>query len=329
MSRIQPTMKALQVTEPGLAVIRDVPTPKPSSGEVLLEVEAVATCPHWDIHILDGVPMFSDRPLEYPYVLGEPGHETVGRVVALGDGVTELSEGDRVAAWRDPGGRRQGCYAQYVALDADHVLAIPDSLDAVSVASLELAMCVQVSVDQLAEINALHGRRVAVAGLGPSGLIAIQLLRMHNPSEIVAVEPDESRHALALDLGVDVVLTPDQLPAEDRFGADAFFAALDSTGLKRSIEALMPRTTRAVAIFGVLRETIEFGPNQWWGGFSLIGYGEHNRGAAERALDAIQRGALNLAPLISERRPLSEYAGGVEALRQRRAIKVLFDPWVE
>ena len=112
-------------------------------------------------------------------------------------GSPTVKVGARVAAWRDPGGRRQGCYAEFVCLDSEHVLVIPESLDAAAIASLELAMCVQVSVDQLAEIDAIAHRRVAVAGLGPSGLIALQLLKLHRPAELVAIEPDESRHALA------------------------------------------------------------------------------------------------------------------------------------
>ena len=89
MSGRPSTMRALQILSPGNAEVVEVQTPTPDAGEILVEVEAVATCPHWDIHILDGVPMFADRPLEYPYVLGEPGHEAVGRVVALGDGVSD------------------------------------------------------------------------------------------------------------------------------------------------------------------------------------------------------------------------------------------------
>jgi len=320
-------MRALQITEPGAVSVIEVPVPQPAHDEVLVRVEAVATCPQWDIHIFSGESMFADRPLHYPYVLGEPGHEAVGNVVATGSNVTTFRVGDRVAAWRDPGGRSQGCYAQFVCLDEDDVLAVPGDLPAERLASLELAMCVQVSVDQLVEIDAVRGQRVVVGGLGPAGLVAVQLLKVAGAAEVVAIEPDSSRSSLGLELGAHEVLTPGELPPASRFAATAWHAALDTTGLKVSIEALSARTKRAVAIFGVLREAVYFGPELWWGGFSLMGYGEHNRASAQRALDAIRDGNIDLAPLNSRRFPLDRYVDAVGLLRAREALKVLFDPW--
>ena len=130
-----------------------------------------------------------------------------------------------------------------------------------------------------------------------------------------SVRPSASRVAL-----------PEELPDPDRFGQSAFHCALDSSGLKVSIEALMQRCRRAVAIFGVLREQVVFGPEQWWGGFSLIGYGEHNRQAAVRALRSIEEGAVKLDPLVSTTMALAEYERGVKCLKEREAIKVMFIP---
>jgi threonine dehydrogenase-like Zn-dependent dehydrogenase len=111
-----------------------------------------------------------------------------------------------------------------------------------------------------------------------------------------------------------------------RSGREAFDAALDTTGLPVSIEALMAACRRAVAIFGVLREPVTLGPAQWYGGFSLIAYGSHNRGAAERAYQAILDGRLDLSHLVTHRLPLSRYAEAVALLQSMQAIKVMFDP---
>src|SRR5687767_8410107 len=100
-----------------------------------------------------------------------------GEVVALGPGVNEVAIGDRVAAWRDAGARRQGCYAQYVPCLAENLLKIPPNLAPEEIASLELAMCVQVSFNQLAKLAAVHGKRFGICGLGPAGLIALQMAR--------------------------------------------------------------------------------------------------------------------------------------------------------
>lgn len=318
-------MKLLQVEAPGVAVWKEVPRPEPRADEVLVRITGVTTCPHWDLHILDGVPMFADRPLTYPYVPGEPGHEAVGEVVAVGAAVTELTVGMRVAAWRDPSGRRQGCYAQYVAVRAADVLPVSDDLSDAALAPLELAMCVQVSFDQLLARGAFEGKRIGISGLGPAGLIAIQMARAYGAEEVVAFDLIPERRALALELGADHALHPKTFQ-EGRDGPGALDLALDTTGLKVSIEYLMAHTRKSVAIFGVLRETIDFGPAHWWGDFALLGYGEHNRAAAERALALIQAGQLDLEPLVTYRLPLTRYIEGVELLRRKTAIKVLFHP---
>lgn len=318
-------MKLLQVEAPGVAEWKEVPRPEPRADEVLVRITGVTTCPHWDLHILDGVPMFEGRPLTYPYVPGEPGHEAVGEVVAVGAAVTELTVGMRVAAWRDPGGRRQGCYAQYVAVRAADVMPVPDELPDAALAPLELAMCVQVSFDQLLARGAFEGKRMGISGLGPAGLIAVQMARAYGAEEVVAFDLIPERRALALELGAGLALHPETFQ-EGRNGPGALDLALDTTGLKVSIEYLMAHTRKTVAIFGVLRETIDFGPAHWWGDFALLGYGEHNRAAAERALALIQAGQLDLEPLVTRRLPLARYTEGVDLLRQKAAIKVLFHP---
>jgi threonine dehydrogenase-like Zn-dependent dehydrogenase len=320
-------MKCLQITAPGAAAWSDAPEPVAGPGEIVLRVAAVSTCPQWDLHILDGEPMFADRPLAYPYTPGEPGHEVVGVVETVGEGVADLAPGMRVAAWRDPGGRRQGAYAERVALDAEHVLRVPEHLSDAALAPLELAMCVQVSVDQLLERGSLEGKRVAIGGLGPAGLIAVQMARAHGARSVVATDLLPARRALGLALGADEALDPrTELPPPERDGPGSFDVALDTTGLARAIDDLVARTRETVAIFGVLRERVGFGPEHWWGGFALLGYGAHNRGAAERALALVEQGRLDLAALVSSELPLSRYAEGVERLRTREAVKVLFRP---
>src|SRR5574341_111022 len=142
-------MKILQIMQPGQAVWRNDIVPQPGRGEVLIKVEAITTCPHWDMHIMDGVPMFPGMELGYPYFPGQPGHEAVGEIIEVGSNAIDFTPGTRVAAWRDGGPRRQGCYAQYVCIDAENLLAIPTHLAVEEIASLELAMCVQVTFNQL------------------------------------------------------------------------------------------------------------------------------------------------------------------------------------
>jgi len=105
--------------------------------------------------------------------------------------------------------------------------------------------------------------------------------------------------------------------------------SIDCTGFKGAIQYLMDRTRRAVAIFGVLRETIEYDASHRRGGLALIGYENHNRAAGERALALIAKGKLDLEQLATHALPFTRYAEGVELLRNKEATKIRFLPWAE
>ncbi len=322
------TMKILQYETPGNPVWKDAPIPEPGENQIVIKVLGVTTCPHWDIHIMAGEPMFPGMPLTYPYSPGQPGHEAMGEVVYVGRGVQDLKPGMRVAAWRDQGQNRSGCYAQYAILDADNVLPIPQTLVPERIAPLELAMCVQVSFDRLITLDAVAGKRFGVCGLGPAGLIAVQMARAYGAGEVVAFDPIAERRDLAMMLGANQALAPDRGVFPDgRFTEQALDAAIDCTGLKPAIEFLMARTRETVAIFGVLREEVVFGPKNWNRNFTLMGYGMHNREAAQRALQLILKGEVHLSPLVTHSLPMTCYREGVVLLQKKEAIKVCFDPW--
>jgi threonine dehydrogenase-like Zn-dependent dehydrogenase len=321
-------MKQLVYKGAGDVGLEDAPTPKPDPGQVLVKVLGVTTCPHWDLHLMDGIPMFPGRPLSYPFASGKPGHEGMGEVVAVGSGVASLRVGTRVVAWRDTGRTEEpGWYAEYVAFDEADLLPVPDSYEPEKIASLELAMCVQVSFDMLLQQGLVEGKRFAVGGLGPAGLVAVQMAKAYGATKVIGIDPLEQRRAMAGELGVDQTVDPGMSGAlaSGRSGGDAIDTALDCTGLKVSIEYLMDRTRDAVSIFGVLREDIIFGPAHW-AGLSLMGYGSHNLGAAKRALELIASGKLDLAPLATHTLPLSKYKEGIELLRRKEAVKVCYVP---
>lgn len=221
-----------------------------------------------------------------------------------------------------------GCYAQYAPIRQEDIIEIDRALRPEEIASLELAMCVQGSINRLRQSGDIEGKRVAVGGLGPSGLVAVQLARAFGAGKVIGLDPLEQRRRMALELGADEVWDPGQFRwPSGRSHPEAFDAAIDTTGLRISIEALMGSTRGSVAIFGVLREDVRFGPDQWWGGFALLGYGTHTREAAVEPYELIRKGKLLLAPLMSERLPFTRYAEGVERLRRKEAVKILFDPW--
>ena len=320
-------MIAIQIVGPGRPELVELPDPEAGPGQVVVKVLAVTTCPHWDLHLMSGEPMFPGVPTTYPYTPGQPGHEAAGAVHAIGEGVEGLSVGDRVVVWRDRGHDLPGCYAQYACVTPHDVLAVPGEMDPKDVASLELAMCVQVSVDLLSGVEGVTGKRMAVAGLGPAGLVAVQLLRASGAREVIGIEPLAGRRALATELGADLVLEPGApgLPAS-RHAPGSFDTAIDCTGLAPAVQGLMDTTNEAVALFGVLRDEARFGFRHW-SGLTLLGYRSHNRDAAQRALGHVLAGRLRLSPLVSAVLPLGRYADGVEMLRSGTAMKVCYRPW--
>jgi threonine dehydrogenase-like Zn-dependent dehydrogenase len=322
-------LKILQVGAGREFTVLEAETPQPGTGEVLLKVEAVTTCPQWDLHLRHNEPMFVGHRFHYPYTPGQPGHEATGEIAALGEGVTGLAVGDRVSAWRDAGHGRQGCYAQYVVLHSDNVIAVPAHLPYEATASVELAMCVAASFLILKEMNAISGRRFGVMGLGPAGLIAVQMARAEGAAEVFGFDFAPARRELACRLGATAAHDSredlaDLFPA--RPAAARLDCAIDCVGAKSSVETLMDRTEHVVALFGVQREDYVYAPRHYRN-LRLCGYPGHSRAAAEYAVALIRSGALDLSPLVTRHLPLERYAEGIDLLERQEAIKVCFEPW--
>jgi len=321
-------MKALQIVAPGKFEIRDVPIPKPGPGEVLLKVLAVTTCPHWDIHIMGGQPMFSGGTLEYPYTLGQPGHEACGDIVAVGEGVANIGVGERVCAWRDPGHDVQGCYAQYVVKPVEHVIPVPASLPPEACAPLELAMCVSAHMMLAMRLDAITGKRVGVFGLGPAGLVCVQLARAEGAAEIVAFDPLPARREKGRQVGADLVLDPKDAAAVSfpkRGCAGCLDTAFDCVGNPAAVHQAISVTNQLLVLFAVQREPYVFPPAAW-AGLVLAGAQAHTREAAEDAAARLAEGDLDLGTLVTDVMRLDDYAEAVDKLKRLDAIKVAFSP---
>lgn len=320
-------MKILQVIAPKQAVVLDVPVPEPGPGEVLMRVTAVTTCPQWDLHLAHNEPMFVGHQFHYPYTPGQPGHEATGYIEKVGPGVTGLSPGDRVSAWRDAGHDRWGCYAQYVVHKAENVIRVPEEMPDEALAPVELAMCMATVFLQLRQMDAIRGRCFGVNGLGPAGLVALQMARAEGASEVIGFDPLVDRRELALRLGATACYDPAQeipdFPA--RPAAPRIQTAVDCVGSKAAVETLMDRTQDVVAFFGVQREDYTYALRH--AGLTLVGYKGHFRESAEYAVGLIREGKLDLAPLVTHKMPLERYCEALELLERRDAIKVCFLPW--
>ena len=321
-------MRALQIQAPGRAEVVDIAMPQPGPGEVRVRVTLVNTCPQWDLHLDAGEPMFVGQQISYPYTAGQPGHEMVGVVDAIGEDVTTFRVGQRVAAWRDAGHHRQGCYAEFVNHLEANLLPVPDHVKDRAVASLELAMCVAVSILPLKRLGAIEGKRAAVNGLGPAGMIAAQVLRAEGAASVTGFEPHPARRDLATGYAVDEALDPHDPATIERYPhrhcAECLEVGVDCAGYPDAVRFFMDRVRWHVALFAVQRHDYTYARTH--SGLTVVGYAGHHRAAAEYALEMIAAGKLDLRPLISVELPLERYAEGVALLRQQQALKIGFRP---
>lgn len=199
-------------------IIEQVPIPEVEPGKILVRIEATGVC-HTDLHAVDGDWPVKPNP---PFI---PGHEGVGRIVALGNGVKHLKEGDRVgipwlysacghcdyclSGWEtlcqaqlNSGYSVNGSFAEYVLADANYVGIIPDGVDACEIAPI---LCAGVTVYKgLKVANVNPGEWVVISGIGGLGHLAVQYARAMGMN-VAAVDVDDEKLALAKRLGASVV----------------------------------------------------------------------------------------------------------------------------
>jgi alcohol dehydrogenase, propanol-preferring len=213
-------MKAAVVPALGAPLeIRDVPIPTPGPGQVRVKIEASGLC-HTDIHAARG-----DWPVK-PKDLLIPGHEGVGRVEALGEGVDLVAVGDRVAlpwlghacghcrscvaGWETyctspqyMGYTIDGSYAEYAIGYASHVVPVPDGISAFDAAPLT---CAGVTTYKALKVgHPQPGETAAVVGIGGLGHLGLQYVKIFGAAT-VAIDVDDEKLQLAKDLGADHVV---------------------------------------------------------------------------------------------------------------------------
>ena len=315
-------MKILQIQAPGHAPLIELPDPVPGPGEVVVRVEAVASCPHWDITMLAGRDIF-DRPgfPRYPALPGQPGHEMTGIVESVGPGVTAFAPGEAVIAWRTMGEQKPGYYGERACVPVADLLARPAALGPAEAAGLEMAMCVAACFLALPD---LAGARVSVGGLGPAGMIALQMARAAGAARVVGFDPNPERRAFALTLGADQAHDPSRDQATPLVGRGELDYAIDCSGSAASVQLQLDIVRRGVALFGVPHEAYRFEPRHF--GLTLYGYQGHTLEAARYALARVASGQVRLAPLNTVELPLSRFAEGTALLAAQKALKVLYRP---
>jgi len=342
-------MKALVLEEYKKFKFKDVPDPVPAANEVLIEVKAVGICGS-DVHGMDGS---TGRRIP-PVIMG---HEASGIIIGTGESVTGWKTGDRVTFdstiyrlddWYTRKGhynlsdnrmvlgvscaefRRDGAFAQYVAVP-DHILyRIPDNV------SFEQAAMVEPVAVALHSVN-LSGVKIndssAVFGSGMIGLFIIQLLKIAG-CNVYAVDMLPEKLEMAKKAGADLILNSlsDNVPAEilkktQSRGADFAFEAVGIIPtVKSAIECV--RKGGTVVLVGNLSPEVEL-PLQKVVTREITVKGSCAiNGEYPAVLDLISKGKIDVDGMISTVAPLSDGALYFNRLynKEKGLLKVILKP---
>ncbi len=329
---------------PGLS-LATVPVPALRAREILVQVQAGGIC-GTDLHIYNWNEWAAAR-IHPPRIIG---HEFCGTVVDVAPDVTEVRVGDfvagegHVACGECPPCRRgdrhicdrleiigidrDGAFADYVAMPARNAWRLDRASVPVEVAAV---------MDPLG--NAVHtalatdpaGKRVAVIGCGPIGLMAVPVLRLSGAAFVAASDVRPERRALAERVGADLVLdgSVDDVPARLRqaTGGQGVDIVLEMSGqpagIRDGLRAL--RSGGRMSLLGLPSRPVEIDLTN-----DVIFKMVHLQGVFgrrmwqtwEQATSLLRRG-LDVRPIITHRLPLERFAEAFALLRAGSAGKVI------
>ncbi|MEX2260575.1 MAG: L-threonine 3-dehydrogenase [Bryobacteraceae bacterium] len=328
--------------------LTSVRRPRCGPNEALIRVRKTGIC-GTDLHIYEW-DEWAQRRIHPPLIVG---HEFVGTVEAVGDGVESLKPGETVSgeghigcghcyycrtgqghicrSVQIIGVDRDGCFAQFLSLPAGNVWkvrnGIPDEVAAV--------------FDPLG--NAMHtvmaqpvaGRTLAIIGAGAIGLMAARIAQAAGALSVFVLEPRARKRELALKLGAEAVFDPAEEGWLDRFLRDTSDSVgvdvvLEMSGAQAGIRNAfqMVRPGGEVALLGIPSTDVTLNFSE-----SIIFKGVTVRGINGRLMYEtwyqcerfLLEHKLDLEPLITHRLPFDRYQEAFHLLERGEAVKVILD----
>jgi threonine 3-dehydrogenase len=339
-------MKALvkRESKPGLT-LEELPRPKPKLGEVLVKVHKAAIC-GTDVHIYKW-----DAWAQETIPLGlTVGHEFMGTIAEIGEGVQGLEIGQRVSAEghlycgrcracqlgrihmcqedRAIGRNVNGCFAEYVAVPAENIFSLPDSIpDDVAAIFDPLGNAVYTAFS-----TEVTGEDVLITGAGPIGCMAAAICQKAGARSVTVTDVNSQRLALASKLGATYTVNVAEQPLEEAIKKlnlpNGFSSALEVSGapsaLNDAIRLLMPGSV--MALLGILPPNAGIDwPGVIFKGITLKGlYGREIFSTWYKAAHLLEAG-LDITPLITHHYPLDHYQEGFEAMISGGSGKVILE----
>jgi len=306
-------MRAAVLTGAGKLKIDEVPVPEPRPGQVRIRLEGCGVCAS------NLTPWEGPEWMQFPTEPGALGHEGWGTVDAVGANVAGLHPGDRVGALSGH------AYAEYDLAKASDVVKLPQGLANLPL-PLEPFGCA-FNIFRRSDVRA--GQTVAILGIGFLGAILVRLAS-NAGARVIAISRRQESLDLARKMGA-----AETIPMHDHW--QIIERVRELTGgvfCERVIEAVgkqwpldlaaeLTREGGRMIIAGYHQD----GPRQvnmqlWnWRGFDVVNAHERDHAVAVRgmreAVDAIERGIIDPADLITHRYPLDRLDEALNATRDR------------
>lgn len=260
--------KIIAFTEPKVAKLMDgkIDAPKPNEVQVKLAVSSISSGTERANLVGDPNVSPAGAKVEFPRYAG---YSTSGTVVAVGEDVTSVKVGDRVAMmWT--------VHASYVNIAEKLVFKLPDSV------SFEDAALFHISIFPLAAIRKCRleiGEPAIVMGMGVLGLMALKLLQLGGAAPIIAVDPNPVKREVALKNGADYALdpyAPDFAATAKKLTGGGAKVGIEVTGIGAGLDGILDCMARfgRVALLGCTRNkefTIDYYHKVHFPGITLVG----------------------------------------------------------
>ncbi len=333
-------MKAAVVEEPGRLVVRDVPDPVMGDYDALCEGLYGATCSGTDLHLLGGHPLFG---IKFPTILG---HESIGRVIAVGPKVENFRVGDVVTRicnratddlrvhWG--GFAELGLVSDGQARQRDGVaLEWPAGIHRVLPAGFDPAGSTMIitwreTLSFISRIGVAEGAKVLVMGTGGNGFSYMNHAANMGAGTILAVG-SPSREATARAVGATDFISyreEDLVAAARGQGLDQFDLIIDAVGRIGQLDRVLPlvRPGGSIAIYGVDDYgKVTINPQRAPGSFTFANNGYQEAETHEQVVEFMEQGRLRPEHYLDLEHifPLEEMNEALAAIRERRAIKAV------
>ena len=329
-------MKGLFVTSPGMLDILELPTPQPGPYEALVKTEACAICNSTDTKILNGEFVSGTWPVLM-------GHETVGRVIKVGENVENYHIGDLVlrGSLQDrhipfSGGR--SCWGGFVEYNLvtdvwsqkgfsgttqNHPQqTVPSGIDPVHATAM---ITLKENMSVISNFNVV-GKSVAIIGTGPVAQAMALFSGLMGAGIVVVFGRNPEWHDRFMTLGADAYVSTDNIPLKVKHIIDGggFDRVLEAVGSQEALSKciLLAGTEGKVGLYGIPSENAPYHESDR--NNPIVTVPAVNEAEVHtQMLDLVDKGRINLADWVSACIPWTEYQEGFRLVWEKRANKVV------